>query len=69
MRVWRTVFWDDSAGKMYSWHASAREATKAQAENKRTRTGMAMEVEPIDIPTDKKGLLEWLNSNLEYDNG
>lgn len=74
MKVYRCNFYDDAngLGQLVSWHPSRREAERALAGQRRDRGRSACGpegVEAVEIPTDRKGLIEWLNQNLSSDNG
>jgi hypothetical protein len=57
-------------GVCIAWFPSKREARKRATEWKKDEDRWAVEVEPpVNIPTDKKGLLDWLNIHMTLDNG
>lgn len=71
MRVWKATFDDPDMGIMVCWGATRRLA-EAQAES---LLGVVpgepigeIDVEPVDIPTDKGGLIEWLNLHFDREN-
>ncbi len=72
MRVWK-AYWDDvSLGSMQSWHPSKNDARSAFATKKRDGDHSGADsggYELIEIPTDKAGLINWLNRNFNTDNG
>lgn len=76
MRLYRCDFEDADRGRLVSWHANKVEAQRtlrmlqATARENGQLTGIGIElVAPVDIPTDKAGLLGWLNRNFDTDNG
>jgi hypothetical protein len=64
MRLYRTkAFNETDATTRYVWtgtQADAKAATKLEQENDPTAT---VKWEEIEVPTDKPGLLAWLNAN------
>lgn len=70
MKIYRAVYWDRDLGQLFSWHSNKADAQRwvRQMLESGPSQGPA-EAEAIDIPTDRKGLLEWLNANLQSDNG
>lgn len=72
MKVWRCQMYDEGLGAILSWHRSQREARASLREFQERREGPAVGpegVELVEIPTDKTGLIRWLNRNCESDNG
>ena len=74
MKLWRCTVYSVDDGTCLSWHASKREAdirlrVEKQFDKKGTHKDDFDRVEPVDVPTKKAGLIEWLNSNLDRDNG
>jgi len=45
------------------WSGSQTEATKHRVEG-RARAHLKPETQTVDVPTNKAGLLEWLNANV-----
>jgi hypothetical protein len=66
MKVYRLSIQDTDLGTMLEWHPSKRAAQKARSD---LEPGTSAEIEPIDVPTDRAGLLKWLNDNFTSDNG
>jgi len=67
MKLYRVGAWDKEFGLVLSWHGNKREAerTKAQA----TKDGQKdANVDCVEIPTGKAGLVKWLNRNLRSGN-
>jgi hypothetical protein len=73
MKVYRISLHDPDMGRLLGWASS-----KAQAKRAARQLADAMpspqEVESvsivrIDIPTDRAGLIRWLNDNFISDNG
>lgn len=72
MKVYRCICHDGEYGNIVTWHASKRKARWELRQWERHRGARATEpegVERIDIPTDKRGLLEWLNKHFDRGNG
>ena len=63
MRVWRLDVWPNGTYEnSVEWFTSQRAAKKRKTELKRTFDGLTeWEPEPVDIPTNRTGLTEWLN--------
>jgi hypothetical protein len=71
VKVYRLTFHAADEGAMLSWHSSKRDAERALRE-RRQEFGEAQgpdDIEAIDIPTDRAGLLTWLNREVTLDNG
>jgi len=71
MKVYRTRFQDKDAGTVLSWHASKREAQDALRELQAERD-MPQGVEDVQLvnsPAGRAGLLRWLTNNCNRDNG
>lgn len=85
MKVYQVFFRDQWLGNQMSWHATKREAAKEVARIKRdddeearklreenpeaSRTDREPKLSLVNVPTDKRGLLAWLNINCASDNG
>lgn len=77
MRVYKASHRCMNLGTVISWHPNKKvangylqEAKKAREECEPENTDFEpAEVEPVDIPTNKAGLLQWLNTNFVTDNG
>ena len=75
MKLYKVVFQDSEEGVCLMWFSSKREADKALCElqdeaRKMNRHPHGPEcVDEVDVPTRKKELLQWLNSNFNRDNG
>lgn len=77
MKIYKTYWQDASEGFCQSWHPSMREADRALVARRREhkdRTGSKDDPEPmgvdvVNVPTDKQGLIGWLNTNFSRDNG
>lgn len=72
MKVYRVMIYDRDEGMTLTWFGNKRVAEKvlrdAQAERDEPAVGPEG-VEEVNIPTDKEGLLRWLNANFNRDNG
>jgi hypothetical protein len=77
MRVYRTHWHEPDTGTVQSWHPSKRRASEALRAIKRAVVEAGNDagdcepsgVEAVDVPTDKDGLIGWLNVWLNTDNG
>jgi hypothetical protein len=72
MRLYRLNFYDSHRGCLVSWHPSLRAAEREFARLKRKRQDDVSGPEGIhvvDVPTNKVGLLAWLNAHFDTDNG
>ncbi len=72
MKLFRCDKNDSDMGTMLSWHASKREAEVELRRHQKERGGDSCgpeSVTAVDIPTDKAGLLKWLNIEFKNDNG
>jgi hypothetical protein len=72
MKLYRCMKNDAGLGTLLSWHASKREADAELRRHQKAREDSASGpegVEAVDVPTDKAGLLLWLNANCNTDNG
>lgn len=71
MKVYRCNCADADRGTLVSWHANKAAAERALRDFQRERddapTGPEG-VHPVEIPTNKAGLLAWLNANFDTDN-
>lgn len=70
MKLYQLIWQDQDIGTRCAWAGSKAEA-KARAREIRD-DGAArgdIDIGQIDIPTDKAGLLAWLNAHLATDNG
>lgn len=83
MKIWRLSYNDSAMGRLVSWHPSKAEAARALARDRRDYRQAAKEspdnpnvaamdgeeIQQWDVPTDKAGLIKWLNSWVNTDNG
>jgi hypothetical protein len=72
MKLYRLYWQDMNNGTLQSWHPSKRDAEKAHTKELRESSKAAAGpsgIDAIDIPTDKAGLLVWLNTYFVSDNG
>ena len=71
MKIYRCAFNDASLGLVLTWHANKRSAEHELRRRQSERdepTGVEM-IEAMEIPTDKRGLISWLNRHFDVDNG
>lgn len=72
MKVYRCDFYDQDEGATVSWHSNKKEAEDRlkQLQLDRGATAQGPEgVAAIEIPSGKRDLIDWLNENLNRDNG
>lgn len=71
MKVYRVRYQDRDEGGVVSWHGNMKSAREAlRNANNGTPDGIEpTDISHIDIPTDRIGLLSWLNRNMKRDNG
>ncbi len=71
MKIYRCAFHDASLGLMLTWHSSRRQAEHElrRLQSQRDAPSGVEAVELVEIPTDRNGLLSWLNRNFGSDNG
>ena len=72
MKIWRCNFYCPAMGLTVSWHSSRK---RAEAELKslqahRSESPCGPEgIECVDFSTKKSDVIEWLNQNLNTENG
>lgn len=77
MRLYRCDFYDQGyGGVVVTWHGNKADANRDlrdKRKDRRKRFGSDAAgpetVTPVEVPTDRKGLIAWLNANLDTDNG
>ena len=68
MKVWRVRIQDSQFGNRLFWHPNRRSARSSLRELRRIYDVISEDVESVEVPTDKGGLLRWLNRNALSDN-
>ena len=69
MKIYRATYWDRDHGQLPSWHSNKNSAKIWASEMLENGPSQGpCEVELWDIPTDKRGLIGWLNANFRSDN-
>jgi hypothetical protein len=73
MKVWNLSYHAADIGTMQEWYGSKAAALKRRAELRRASDDPD-DLEPIavsqlSIPTNKAGLLAWLNKHVDTENG
>jgi hypothetical protein len=71
MKLYRIQFQSADEGLILGWASSKIEAARKRRELRRDfgeAQGLDV-IEAIEMPTDKAGLIRWLNANLTRDNG
>ena len=63
MKLYKTSTPFDPAGNQVSWQSSADTASKQRTAAK--SAGFKATSEAVEIPTNKEGLLAWLNENVK----
>jgi hypothetical protein len=75
VKLYAVRFHDRDHGATLAWFPSLATAKHDLAEKRRRAKMLGLEpsgaeqVEPIEVPTDRTGLLHWLNTNFNRDNG
>jgi hypothetical protein len=72
MRVYQLTLYDQDCGALLSWHPSmdaAKAALRVGISERGEKKTVLDTIEPHDIPTDKAGLLRWLNQHFKTNNG
>jgi len=70
VRVYCARFWDADDGQLLSWHTNRRDAERELRRMQREgRQQGPAEVEAVDLPTSRAGLVGWLNARFTTDNG
>lgn len=73
MKVYKISYHHPDIGCQLAWAASQREAKKALREiiagYDNPQDAEPGNIEQVDIPTDKAGLIDWLNRWVDTDNG
>lgn len=65
MKVYQLTFMDAERGKIVRWKRSKRECSRFVKRWEREYPLRKLLLnEPVEIPTDKTALIEWLNSNV-----
>jgi hypothetical protein len=63
MKLYKITATDPDEGVMLTWAG-----TQADAKRIRKEQG-GVSIDEVDVPTDKPGLLAWLNAHFDRDNG
>lgn len=72
MKIYRITLSTGDEGIVQAWAGSKDEAKRKLREmkgNYEQADQMTGDIEAMDIPTDKAGLLSWLNAYFDRDNG
>jgi hypothetical protein len=71
MNLYQVIAHHSHEGTMYEWCGTQADAARAvkKFKNEFEVDPDSVRVVPVDFPTDKPGLLKWLNLNLIRDNG
>lgn len=71
MKLYKCTFSDDEEGSLLSWHSSRAAAQRDLRSQQRERGSAANGPEGVEVeivPTDKAGLIRWLNIKFTRDN-
>ena len=67
MRIYKVSHASGGAGYVFNaWFSSRTQAAKRIAELRRENKHVLAELEIVDIPFGKTGLLDWLNANVNH---
>lgn len=69
MKLYRAAIYDKDGGTILSWFSNRAEAERWVKTEQPTPAHGPFGVEPVEVPTDRAGLLGWLNANMTTDNG
>jgi hypothetical protein len=72
MKLYRIQAVHDEYGTMYAWagtQANAKKAAKEMDDMHHFKLDADPTIEVVEVPTDKKGLLRWLNVYVSRCNG
>lgn len=65
LKLYRTQAVEKDGTTHYTWQGTQADASKARAAQKEAYgNGITVDTDDIDVPTDKPGLLAWLNANV-----
>lgn len=67
MKIWKAWTMHPQDGYVQVWASSERNVR--QLARNEWSTQASITVEPVEIPTNKAGLIDWLNENFGTDNG
>lgn len=72
MKLYRVNLGDRDIGRLVEWFGNKVDAERRlrhwQRENGTDNGGFPESIEAVSVPTDKAGLIRWLNANLGTDN-
>ena len=69
MKLYRIQAAHDDEGTIYAWagtQADAKKAAKVMNDEHHFKLRDDPTIEVVEVPTDKKGLLRWLNENVYF---
>jgi hypothetical protein len=81
MKIYRASWQDSSLGQCLSWHRNKADAERALRnaikemqsadlpDSETITDGEPKRIDLVNIPTDRKGLCDWLNLHFTQDNG
>jgi hypothetical protein len=70
MRLYKVSYLDINAGMVTAWAGTQLDAKAVQKDMRARRVGAdEPKIEEIDFPTDKPGLLAYINEHFVRDNG
>lgn len=69
MRLYRVQWFDPTHGCLLRWAETRSKAGVIKNEILSYSPLSSIEIEEIEIPVSKSGLVDWLNSNFHSDNG
>lgn len=68
MKLWKSYYHDPDHGIVVRWFSTRREAERHQREIAKDEDAAPGNIEAVNVPTDKAGLLNWLNIWVTTDN-
>lgn len=69
MKIYKRQWNDDFEGTCISWHASKKEAEDKSSLDTNDIDDASITIEAVNFPATKQGVLRWLNTHLNRDNG
>ena len=69
MKLYRIQARHNEEGTIYTWagtQATAKLRAKEMDDEHHFKLDADPKIEVVEVPTDKKGLLRWLNNNLNH---
>ena len=69
MKIYKVTHNDQNIGTVLSWHSNKADAEKLVRELNHSMEFSSPYVNIVEFPTDKAGIIKWLNAYFNTDNG